>query len=569
MKSTWFAVFLIGSSMTLTGCGDSETEAPATSEQARRTAAPAAAGGSNNPFLAQVDAGTEYLFANVERLPEDVLDKYWALNEASTMSNQQILTEIENDEEVPPAAQAMLREFFDLTTREGWTSAGLHDNPYYAFHSVNLLPFVQLELTDGEAFAEFIGRFEASMDEPLPRRDIDGSEVIWMELESGFGVALHHNDDFVSAALIPDDATLLARVAGQYDPAQPYSIDDFSEFNGALGFTANGSGYLDWRLVLDEVLSEDGLLAQMDEDGELAAVREDPACVSEFQALADHFPRTVFGYTRINESTADMLVRQEMSESLASGLMPIAGAPVNVDRELNGLVNFGLAIDLVAAREFARGLVDGWIANPPQCEAFSEIASDAPTWKESLARPIPPVVTNIHGLFLELNSLEVEDMLPTGGGVLSLYMNNPQFLVGMAQMFAPAVAELQLEPGSEPQQVPPGTIPQLDALGQQVWIAMGEAALGLAVGEDNVDSLNSALESSDADDLLMAGRMDFSIMTTAIDMAESMVDDAEAREALDVQRQSYQALAELYEEGVFKLRLGEQGMDFIVEAKLR
>ncbi|MGB0515151.1 MAG: hypothetical protein ACPGJE_09970, partial [Wenzhouxiangellaceae bacterium] len=362
-----------------------------------------------------------------------MLDKFWSVNEANSLSNRQILEEIRSDEDVPPIAQAVLGEILGLTTREGWTAAGLHENPFYAFHSVDLLPFMRMELADSDAFTAFIGRVEASlMERPLVRRDIDGAEVIWFDLEAGFGVAMHYDDEHLSAALIPDDATLLARVAGQYDPAQPLELGDFRDFNGALGFTPHGSGYVDWRLVLDEVLSAEGLIARLDEDDDMAAMREDPACVSEFQALADHFPRTVLGYTRVDPSAADMLLRQEVSESLASGLMPIARAPVDVDRELNGLVNFGLAMDLVAARDFARGLVDGWIENPPQCVAFSDIASDAPTWKETLSRPIPPVVTNIHGLFLELSSLELEDMIPTGGGILSLYMNNPQFLVGMA-----------------------------------------------------------------------------------------------------------------------------------------
>ena len=189
MKSTWFAVFLIGSSVALTGCGDSETEAPGETE---RAIAPAAAtGASANPLLGSVDAGTEYLFANVSRLSDEVLEKYWALNEASSLTNQAMFDEITNDDEVPPAAAALVRELSNITTREGWTAAGMHENPFYAFHSVNLLPFAEIELADQAAFAALIGRVEASLEEPLVRRDVDGAEVIWIEIETGFGVALH------------------------------------------------------------------------------------------------------------------------------------------------------------------------------------------------------------------------------------------------------------------------------------------------------------------------------------------------------------------------------------------
>jgi len=152
---------------------------------------------------------------------------------------------------------------------------------------------------------------------------------------------------------------------------------------------------------------------------------------------------------------------------------------------------------------------------------------------------------------------------------LSFYMRNPQVLVGMAQMFAPVLAEMPMEPGDAPQRVPENALPQLQGTGLEAWMAMGKNALGIAIGEDNVVALSEAMKESDADDLLMAGQMDFNVLTTLMEIAEQTLGSDETPEALVAQRASYEALAEVYEQAGFKLRLGDQGIDMLFEAKLR
>ena len=325
--------------------------------------------------------------------------------------------------------------------------------------------------------------------------------------------------------------------------------------------------------MVNDLLTGDSAITRLaHEDESFKAVVENPACVAEYQAVTEALPRMVFGYTRLTENNADFLARQETSAELAAGLAPIAQAPVSIDRELSGLFNLGLAFDLVAGREFARGLVDGWVANPPQCPSFEDIAAQAPQLQETLNRPIPPVVTNLNGMFLEAESFSFANGMPTGGGTLSFFMRNPQLLVGMAQMFSPAVAELQLEPGGEPQRVPEGAIPQLQQFNLEAWLAMGENAIGIAIGEENIDALTQAIEATSADDLLVAGRFDFRMLLELVDVAESALGDIEGEEAemgLAAQRAQYEALAEIYDKAAFKIRLGDKGIDFVAESTLK
>ncbi|MBS3743567.1 MAG: hypothetical protein KGY48_04340 [Wenzhouxiangellaceae bacterium] len=559
----------ISAALITAGCGDSETPAPDS-----RDAVGPPGDGAVNPFLASADADTEYVYANLQRLPESLVDKVWAMNDASAESNEAVFEALAEDDDISPAARALLEEIQTLSTRAGWEAAGLHTNPFYAFHSVDLLPFAQLELSDGAAFAELLDRVEANLETSLERREVEGVEITWFDLVEGFGVALRHDQDSVTIAMIPDDAALLARVAGQFQPADPMRAESLESFNRESGLSAFGSGFVDWQRFVNTALTDEsqigGLLHQ---DAAVTAVIENPACVAEYQAVTRALPRLLFGYTRLSENNADFLVRQETSAALAEGLMPIAQAPVSIDRELSGLFNFGLAFDLVAGREFARSLVDGWVASPPQCPSFASVAEQAPRMQENLNRPIPPVITNLQGVYLQAQSLTLADNgMPTGGGTLSFFMRNPQLLVGMAQMFSPAVAEIDLEPGGEPQPLPDGAIPQLDQANLDAWMAMGENAIGMAIGEDNIDALTAAIEQTDPDDLLLAGRFDFEMLSELIDMAESALDDLEDENAalgLEAQRAQYEAFAEIYDQASLRLRLGDQGIDLIAETTLK
>ena len=567
MKAFWFAA--LGAALLATGCGDSDTGAP--EEPVPEQRPPAAAGG--NPFFDDIDAGTAYVYANVDRLPEAVSDKMWAMNEAGAATNRAMLDSLAEDDELPPQARDLIEEIAALITRDGWQAAGLHANPFYAFHAVQLMPFAHFELADGNAFAEFIGRIEDDMEQPLERRDVEGSEVIWIDIEQGFGIAVSHGDDAATVAVIPDDAALLARVAGRYEPPEAMGADALASFNGESGFAPYGSGYVDWQRVIDTLLAEDTPLAALADDEDFRRIAENPACVAEYGALGDALPRLAFGYTRMTTEHMDFLVRQETTPEIAEQLKPIARAPASIDRELSGLFSLGLAVDIIAAREFARSLVDGWVASPPQCPSFRDIAEQAPELQENLERPIPPVVTNVHGLFLEAMDFELADNgMPTGGGTLTFFMNNPQLVVGMAQMFSPAVAEMPLEPDGEPLPVPEGAIPQLQQSGLEAWVAMGESALGMAIGETHVDALTRGLDRTEPDDFLLTGRFDFALMSELFELAENALADVESEQAaagLAAQREQYRIMAELYDEAGITIRFGDRGVEFIGQSTLK
>ncbi|MDT8438443.1 MAG: hypothetical protein RQ729_05505 [Wenzhouxiangellaceae bacterium] len=564
----------------LTGCGNDETDTPDRAGTPEPSSPPGASAPTTddalNPLLDRVSADTAYLFANLERLPDAVSAKAWEINELNAQQQTSLLLDLADDEELPPAMRVLFERISTLSSREGWMAAGLHPNPFLAVHTVDMLPALELELSDGVAFDAFVAGIEVELEQPLVRRDVDGREVIWIELRPGFGLGLTHDGSTLSAALTFDDAASLARLTGRTGPVEALGSDGLQAFNREAALGPNGSGFIDIRRLTAGLLDADSSLMKLADEGEKARFREvieNPACVAEYTAVANALPRSVFGYTRLDAERMDMLFRQELTADLATALQALAAAPVALERDLNGLFHLGLAVDLIAAREFARGLVAGWAENPPTCPSFATIAAGAPAWQQTLSQPVPPVVTNLHGLFLEANTLELGDgPVPVGGGTLALYMRQPEVLVGMAQMFAPAVAAMDLRPGGDPVRVPDELAAGLGQTGLEFWMAMAESALGLAVGEEQVPALQGSLAKTTVDDNLLAGRMDISLLPQLIDFARGTIADIEDDEmaaALEVQRAQYVALAEVYDRSSFQLKLTERGIELLSQTTFK
>lgn len=571
------SAFLLAA-LLLAGCGNGDRDVSNSaagtdaSTNAGATPAPRAAVPGDH-FLDRVDAEPVFVYANLERLADDVVDQAWQLNEASLSSVQAALEQLAEDDEVPQPVRALLTRAVGLVERDGWEAAGLHVNPMYALHTAALFPFLEMEIADDRAFASFIGEIEQDLEQPLNRRDVDGQDIIWLEIGQNIGFAMRHGDGSLTAAVVPDMPDLLARVAGKVSPVDAMQPQALIELNREHGFAPAGSGYLDWQRLVALLMSADSPLLALSEDEDFRSTIENPACIAEYRAIAAALPRLSMGYTRLTTTDQDFLLRQKLSMPYAGDLGPVARAAFQTDRPLQGIFNFGLAFDLLAAREFARKLVRGWVDNPPTCPNLNNIAEGAPSWQQALNQPIPPMVTNLHGLFVEADSLELGPSgMPTGGGILAFYMNNPQLLVGMAQMFSPAAAELQLAPGGEAQKVPENAIPQLQGMGLDLWMAMGQSALGVAIGDEHAESMRQALTLTDSDDLLFSTRLNFEALMQIMDLAEDALGDLadeEQLEGLQTQRAQYQALAEIYEQMAFKIRLGEQGIDLISENRLR
>lgn len=545
--------------------GDSDTGNSAQPSSER----PASAARSGEPavnLFQRIDADTAYVMANLDTVPEDLAEILWepleSMADFQADSYDQMATEMAADS---PLAAALAREFSQISSREDLEERGLSANGYWAIHAISLYPIMHWQLVDAAAFDAMLDRVASDAEVELTRRAIDDEEVIWIEMED-LGLAIHHDQSILTTALIPDNELLLRRVANLVQPTTAHDPDALDAFNQARGFSPHGSGYIDFKRVVDLLLdTDDELAAPIRAAAGMESMAGNPACRSEMDALTDRMPRMSAGLTRLDRDELTMLGRIETTAGLGEQLAALSDTPVAVETREPTLLAAGVALNIVAARDFARGLVDGWVAQPPECPAFAAISGNAEEWQASLNRPIPPFVTNIHGFRMDLANLA---MGASGGvddaaGTLAVFMRNPQMLVGMAQMFSPELAEINLTPGGEPQPLPANLIPNMPGL--EAWMALGEAAIGMAVGADQKDDLPAALESGEPGSAVFA----YSLNIAAYgELMDSMMSDMDAGD--DVPSFEFMTrLGENYVDSRFAIRLTPAGIDFVTSSTLK
>lgn len=551
--------------LALSACGGNDGDTDADNGS---TATPLAAADGGNPLFERIDADTVMIGANLAPAPDAVIDHIWQSLEAMGEYNEQSYDEIsEAVGDDSPALSALLEQLSSIEDRESLEALGLHSNGYWAAHMVSVYPMLHLELSDPAAFKAMLDRVEADSETPLPRRSIADQEIIWIE-DDGFGVAVHYDDRFATLALLPDDEALLRRAANLEAPEQSFDPARLASFNQAQGFVQHGSGFLDLQGLINRLMDTGNdqaaparRLLDMDE------LVKDPACQEEMTALMTVFPRITAGLTALDVNAIDMQMVVETEEEMAGRMSEIAQTPVGLTRGQPRTISAGIAFDPVAARDFARGLVGGWVQSPPKCVAFSEVANNAADWQSMLNRPIPPVVTNIRGFLVNIDKVvmgesgQVED----AAGTLALFVRNPQMLLGMAQMFSPELAGMGIEQNGEPKPLPAGLIPNLPDLG--AYIALSDEAIGLSLGEGQQDTLPDALNSNEPDGAILAYAINFEGYSQLMSAMMSRLSEMEGMPTDELPPPDFMApLAEIYETSRFAIRLTEQGI--VVESEL-
>ncbi|NBB92542.1 MAG: hypothetical protein GVY32_05150 [Gammaproteobacteria bacterium] len=556
-------IALIGfCALLVTGCGrdEEETTAPAQADSSAGQADVSSA------LFTRIDAEPAFLIANLEPVPEDLSEELWAPLQSMADFNSTTYNDLAEDLDESPVAAALLREFAQIDSREAFAERGLHPNGHWAFHSVALYPFAHWQLSDAEDFRAMLDRVTADAGEEVSWRDIEDAQVLWVAMEEGFGVAIAYDEQFATVALIPDNAALLRRVANLDQPARAYDASELADFSNSRGFTPYGAGFIEFGRIVDQLLDGDEeMLAAARESSPLGEIAGNAACRKELGALVDLFPRTSLGYTEISDSSMVSMMTVETNAEFAERLQALVDTPVELGDTRGGVFDFGLAINIVGARDFGRELVAGWVENPPQCEMFKAIRENAADWQMALNQPIPPVVTNFHGLRLSVDSIEMGEgsSVESAEATLAMFMRNPQMMLGMAQMFSPELASLQLEPGGEPQPVPAGVIPNLPA-GIQAFIGLGEGGLGLAVGESQRDQLAGALEPGEGGNAMLTYGIDFAGYAQAMEgLFSGMQQQLEAlgEEGTADPSQTMSALAELYDYSHMGIYLSDRGIE--------
>lgn len=565
----------------LAACGGKDSSDPSSAAEPS-TALPSATKTSVSQkvdaLFERIDADTPWLFANLEVLPEELVEKAWAGFAPALGANSDSLNRLAEEMEEQPLIAALLREYADIDGPESLIERGLSINGHSAVHGVLLYPFAHWELVDTDAFRAMIDRVTDDAQAEVEWRDLDDTPVLWTDLpDSTLGIALSYDDNFATMAVIPDEPGLLRRVANLDQPDESFAPKALAQFSKERGYLDYGAGFVEADKVLALLFdSDDETLAELRASTLLGEIAGDAACRDELGALTGIFPRGSLGYTALDPGAMDFAFIQEAESDFARRLSVVADTPVQLGDHSSRLASLGLALNLIGARDFARDIVEGWAESPPRCVLFDGIGEKASGWLTALNQPIPPMVSNLYGFRANLDSLNLETIAsPDATGTLAVFMRNPEMMLGMAQMFSPELAQLDLKPGGDPQPVPEGLIPNLPA-DTPVWAGMGKIALGLAFGADQKDRLNDTLDAGKGDHALFTYSMNMDGYAALMEQfADKFGDESDDGDNGDIEAQvasqveALKEMARFYESSSGGLYLTERGMEFRGSVELR
>jgi len=523
--------------------------------------------------LAFVPADTPYVFANPESMPEAAVAQWrrqmqqmWPL-----MTPLFEDTAGKVDTASPQTGQlvkAILDEVRDRDTPEKWEQVGLGPKVRGAVYGVGMLPVLRFESTDIDAFKAAFERVVQKSGVTLGSARIGEQDVRTIDGKKAIALIAFEGKDFVIAAVPKNaDEALKRRVLGLDRPAQ--SLADtgaFDAFDKAHGYLPYGSGWIDTRRLV--------ALIGTPEAG-VPATAIDATCRAEYDGIAAKMPKLSFGYTKLDADAMDMRMRVELEPTLAKALVDLGSTTPGAARP-DALFDMAFGLPVLKGRDFLVAQADAVAKAPFQCAQLADLNAEFAKAKTSLDRILPPPVADLTGVRVTLDRFTMPaDMTKPPSdfaGSLLVGSNNPMFLVGLAQMSAPPLQGLHLNPDGKPVALP------ADALGQlggqfDVQAALGPKTLGIAIGKDAAAGLSAAvMQAPAADGTVMSFDASGRIYTLMSDLFGSrLIGDAlppEQKATMETQRKLYALYAQWFKRIHARIAFVPEGIDVVESVEL-
>ena len=496
---------------------------------------------SDDTILRYVAADTPYIFAAIEPLPDDVLDKiephvdqmmgsYQAILKAAISAQQKEMPEEKRNSDEVQKLTAVVEEMTSLLSIEGLRGAGFSRESTGAFYGNGLLPVVRWELSDGALFEAALSRIEDKAGQKLPVAEIGNYSYRYFDAdEIRFIIAVLGNQAVITVLPAESDDARTSLALGLTLPADSITDSDtLRDIATTYGYTNHYIGFFDFERIATRFTgvasgSDADLMAMMDHN----AAEMSDVCRTEIQATAGIAPRMVMGYTTVELNRFESSVIVELRSDIAAGLSQLPAVVPGLGGDPGGLLSFGFSLDVKAAREFFEARLDALEAEPYECELFADLQASLANGRAALDQPVPPMVYDFKGFLAVIDDIEGLDITkqtpPTSvDGRFMLAMDNAQALVSMGAMFSPEVAELNLQADGKP--VPLNNA-QFQSMGFSPYAAMTDDALAIGLGDNAEEDLQKmlAVEAKEAGPL-MSFSMDaaryYSFIGDAVVMAE-------------------------------------------------
>ena len=621
---------LLTGAFLLSGCGNDEEEQPPQPEAVSLSA-------EHSAVLAFAPSDSTFLMGNLEPLPEDLARHYIevtapAVEQAfASMKHGMDLARNDADgsdpepeaEEILSVMQAIVQELEGKYSPEGLQSLGFSLTPRMAFYEQDLAPVMRIEIADRAALEAALNRIadNAGVDIggqqsgnatfwQIPLGDETKRKVVIAQDEIAEGETIEdviqnideHDsrpaDPLMDLVIAITDQQLIASLQPQSMTSQRMdqllasegefgnaAAERINAVNDRLGLLPYGTTVIDFNGLISKALesSSPGAVAVRDAFG-MDPSSMDAACVADFRRMFSDLGQISSGATRLDREHLDQSTLVELNGGLAQDLQSFTTPLPALNNAENAAVAMRMGFNLIAVRDWLKGALDDHAENPFTCEDLQDTNQQLADARVALNRPLPPFISNWRGMQLTLDSIPDQDMAASGtasmmeniSGLFALHMENPQMLLGMAQMFVPQLAEIELKPNGEvtalPQQFSGG---DMSMELPPSWAAMTDQLLAVAFGAERRDDLPDVVQSEPVNDgTVLEAAYDYALYAESMgNFSESMMalegeDNEEAREMARMQDDMFSSYAEVVDRVGFSMRFTDRGVEFDQRTRL-
>ncbi|HEU4855748.1 MAG TPA: hypothetical protein VFS86_00430 [Rhodanobacteraceae bacterium] len=444
-------------------------------------------------------ADTPYLFANTRALPEAVGKAWGQAGNAMTSMRVRQLGQFANAlGQQDPAVGAVLDAIKDElasahSAKDLAQATGFSRSALYAFYGIGDVPVLRVELASPDAFNAFWARVEKRAGVTAPSATLGkqsyrviGGPAAKLHLL----VAIEGKQLVATLAPATADAAMLRQLLGLDKPARN-AVDRLARIDGEQGYGDHGSGYIDLPKLFANLYDGKDALAQAFAKS-LGGSLADPACASEFAALAGQAPLASLGYKTYSAQEIRGSVDVQLSPSLLGALsalkQPVPGMAANSGTSLFDMV---LALPLQRWQAFLKGRAEAAAARTYQCPALQSLNDFA----RAAANPpvqLPPEAASMQGFRVVLDTW---DSGSQSAGRVLVASSNPAELAQKVQQTLPQFALKTIPTNGKP--VAFDLPPRLQAMlggGNQGWIASNSRALALGIGTGEDARLGATLD---------------------------------------------------------------------------
>ena len=482
--------------LTLAACGEKEDAQTPGSD-------------SENSLLSHVPHSTPYLAANLEPVPNDVIDSYLLKAEPVLQAMQNQLTKarasLQNHDDATDKGEqlilSLIEEIDGKLNRSGLESLGFDLQAEKALYGMGVFPVARIGLSDSAAMKATILRVFERAGVPAPEVDYQGISY-WRIAGDDHGakdfpaaVYIAILDDHFAFSIFPtsSEPELLPLFLGLEKPDSSDAASRISSANQKYDFAPYFTGLMDLQLFSEELLSPDSLFAKsVREAGEDSLDRVSDVCKAEYRQIIGKMPRLVMGTTEMTVNSMGFSQIVETPSSLATQLMSlVADVPV-VESLSSRMLEFSFGLKFGPVKEFLRENLMAISEAPYQCKNLRKLNANAEKGLAQLNQPLPPLINNFMGVRVSLNKMAMTQSMPQEvEGLIALHVAKPEMIIGMGQMFMPGLAELQIEKGKPPVKLPDTLMPMPDTV---AFAALSDNAIGISIGAGEEAGLESFIQ---------------------------------------------------------------------------